>query len=229
MRKAFITGGADGIGFALAKILSKNNYIVYTVDLKTIKEPLQNVEHFVADINDFDKIQTIINQIGQIDLLINNAAVQIEKSFASTSSDEVLKVLNTNIVSTILLTNYSIPFLKDNSLIINVGSVHSNKPRLNKLTYDISKAALDMFTKSLALELAPRVRVNQVNVGATHTPMNEIFKTNPETLKTSISKVPLKHILTANEVAQVIYSLTLETYKHMTGSIILYDAGRSLY
>lgn len=228
MKKAIITGGADGIGFATAKLLSENNYIVYTLDIKETKEQLDNTTHFIVDLMETSKIENILDEIGNFDLLINNAAVQIEKPFLSASKSEIVKVLNTNILSTVLLTNYALKKLNNNSLIINVGSVHSNKPRLNKLTYDISKAALDMFTKSLALELAPNIRVNQINIGATKTPMNEIFDSNPEIAEISISKVPLNHLFLAEEIAAAIFEMTKAAFKYMTGSIIIYDGGRSL-
>lgn len=228
MRIAVLTGGSNGIGFSVLKELALKNYTVYNIDIKELDESIKNVITIKEDINNVNEIVNKLKDVKKIDLLINNAAIQIEKPFIKHTNDEIDKVMNTNIVSLVKLTNNLLPKMNKNSHIINVSSVHGKLPRRNKITYDISKAALEMFTKELALELAPNIRVNAISIGATKTPMNNMFS-NKEHLDNSIKKVPLNYILKPEDVAKVIMNLISKDFKYLTGSIITYDGGRSLY
>jgi NAD(P)-dependent dehydrogenase (short-subunit alcohol dehydrogenase family) len=226
MKKAVITGCADGIGFSIAQELINNGYEVYGFDIKNQRES-QKMSFYLLDINDDAKLFDFVSHLPNIDLLVNNAARQIEKPFKDNTLDEIDAVLNTNLNALIKLTNLMLNKLNEESVIINIGSIHSELPRLNKLTYDVSKAGLDMFTKGLALELSPKTRVIGLNIGATMTPMNESFK-NESIMTHAESKVPMKHIFLPQEIAQVVSQLLAPTFKYMTGVIIVYDGGRSL-
>ncbi|MFA7377023.1 MAG: SDR family oxidoreductase [Acholeplasmataceae bacterium] len=226
MKKAVITGCADGIGFSIAQELINNGYEVYGFDIKNQRES-QKMSFYLLDINDDAKLFDFVSHLPNIDLLVNNAARQIEKPFKENTLDEIDAVLNTNLNALIKLTNLMLNKLNEDSVIINIGSIHSELPRLNKLTYDVSKAGLDMFTKGLALELSPKTRVIGLNIGATMTPMNESFK-NESIISHAKSKVPMKHIFSPQEIAQVVSQLLAPAFKYMTGVIIVYDGGRSL-
>lgn len=226
MKKVLVTGCADGIGLATANKLYKKGYEVFGFDIKNQK--LETSIHFeLVDINDTKKLVDYMDRLPNLDIVVNNAAVQIEKSFVNHSSSDIDLVLNTNLVSLMKLSQLVINKLNEDSIIINIGSIHSDLPRLNKLSYDVSKAGLDMFTKGLALELAPKTRVIGLNIGATTTPMNVAFK-DKYIKDSAMSKVPLKHIFKPDEIAMVVLGLLHPTFKHMTGAIIKYDGGRSL-
>ncbi len=227
MRKALVTGGADGIGLEIVRELVKLGFQVIVFDKKQMKENIENVLYHEVDINDMKTVDSCLTNYSSLDLLVNNAAIQYVKPFADNSDLELEEVINTNLLSLMKITRRCLKLLINGSQIINISSVHSVLPRKNKLSYDVSKAGLDMFTKSLALQLAPRVRVNSVNIGATFSPMNSIFE-NEELREESKNKVPMNHIFEANEIAKVVVSLLGETYRNMTGSIIVYDGGRSL-
>lgn len=227
MKKIVITGGAGGIGLAIAKLFKQKGFEVFTLDLKPLAEDVK-VKHHLVDINNLDKVINILKEIGHFDVLVNNAAVQIEKPFLECSNEEIASVLQTNLLGTILFTKEAFKFLNTGGQIINIGSIHGNLPRKNKISYDVSKAGLEMFTKELALELAPCYRVNQVNFGAVLTPMNKGLNTNDEAYALAKSKVPLNHIFISEDIAKVVYNITTDDFKYMTGSILVYDAGRSL-
>lgn len=229
MRKVLVTGGADGIGFAIVEKFHQQNYLVYSIDLKKPKTYLENVKNYLGDIRDEKIIEKIFKEIGPIDILVNNAATQTTTLFKETNLTNIKEVLNTNILGTVIFTKLTLPYIKEDGQIINIGSIHSDNTRTHKLTYDISKAALDSFTKTLALELAPKIRVNQVSFGASYTPMNNSFNTNKKEMLEAKAKVPLKHIFEPKEIADVVYQITTNEFKYLTGSIIKYDAGRSLF
>lgn len=230
MKKVVITGGSVGIGYALALKYFKNNYLVYILDKQ---EPIKtkisdNLIYYKLDINELEQIKTILNEIGTIDLLINNAAVQVEKPFLNQTEEELKTVINTNLLSPIILTHLiTKEHMNKGGQVFNISSVHGSIPRKNKISYDVSKAGLEMFTKELALELAPKIRVNAIAIGATKTPMNDNF-VNEEKAMNSIKKVPLNYIFNSEDIAEIVFELTSDKFKHMTGSIVVYDGGRSL-
>ena len=228
MKKVLITGGASGIGYALGEVYLKKGFEVYTIDMKKSDFIDSRIHFSIVDIKDIHAIEKYVNSLEQIDILINNAAIQIEEPFMKSSYESMKKVIDTNILGTLSITHQMIPKLSKDAQIINIGSIHGSIPRKNKMTYDMSKAALEMMTKELALELAPNIRVNQLSIGATFTPMNQIFDHDEHKRKEAATKVPLQHIFTPEEIAQVVYELTTDTFRLMTGSIIIYDGGRSL-
>lgn len=227
MNWAIVTGGADGIGLAIVKELVRLRYQVVLLDKKELKEKIENINYFNVDINDLDLIDKILSQYESFDLLVNNAAIQNVKEFMDYSDKEIDEVINTNLLSLMKLTRRVVERMNAGGQVINLGSVHSVLPRKHKLTYDVSKAGLDMFTKGLALELAPRIRVNSVNIGATISPMNSVFE-DEVVMEEAKKKVPMDHIFIPEEIARVVVSLLSDDFKYMTGSIFVYDGGRSL-
>jgi glucose 1-dehydrogenase len=227
MNWAIVTGGADGIGLAIVKELVRLEYQVVLLDKKELKEKIENINYFNVDINDLVSIEIILSQYESFDLLVNNAAIQNVKKFMDYTDKEIDEVINTNLLSIMKLTRRVVERMNVGGQVINLGSVHSVLPRKHKLTYDVSKAGLDMFTKGLALELAPRIRVNSVNIGATVSPMNSVFE-DEVVMEEAKKKVPMDHIFKAEEIARVVVSLLSDDFKYMTGSIIVYDGGRSL-
>ena len=228
MKKVCITGGANGIGYVICELYLKKGFEVYTIDVKKPDFIDPKIHFDLVDINDIHAVESYVKSLNQIDILINNAAIQIEEPFIESSYESMKKVIDTNILGTLSITHQMIPKLNKDAQIINIGSIHGSIPRKNKMTYDMSKAALEMMTKELALELAPNIRVNQLNIGATLTPMNQIFEIDENKLKEARAKVPLQHIFTPEEIAKVVYELTTDTFRFMTGSIMTYDGGRSL-
>ena len=227
MKTVVITGGSQGIGEALVKEFNKKNYQVVCFDIAKPNNPISNVIYEVVDIRDDKKVNDVAKKYPHIDVLVNNAAKQYIAPLKELKSDEIKEMIEVNALGTV---NVSKAFLKaiKGGLIINVGSVHSSVVRKNKIPYDMSKAAINMFTKELALELEEdNTRVIGVEFGAVKTPMNNNFD-NKEELEAALSKQVIKHLLTSEECAEMIYALTTDAFKYMNGSIVTYDCGRSL-
>ena len=128
-----------------------------------------------------------------------------------------------NCISTV--TNY----VQSNLFILNVISVYSNVPRTNKYAYDSSKSALEILTKELALEFAPRnITINAISFGAVETDMNASWNYNNEEKGVALAKVPLKKIFLPDEIAVFIKTILEVFSRYTTGSIFVVDGGRSL-
>lgn len=227
MKTAVITGGNKGIGEALVKIFNDNGYQVISFDLEKPIEPIKGVIYEVVDIKDNKLVNEVANKYQKIDVLVNNAAAQFIAPLKEQSYEHIKEMIDTNVMGTINVTKAFLDSVKG-GLIINIGSVHSSVVRRNKIPYDVSKAALNMLTKELALELEEdNTRVIGVEFGAVKTPMNNNFE-NEKELKAALDKQVIKHLLTSEECAEMIYALTTKPFRYMNGSIVVYDCGRSL-
>lgn len=234
-----ITGGANGIGKACAQELHKTyaNIIIAEIDKKNgedIKKILGNRCSFVkTDITMEREViklkEFIMSKYGRIDILINNAAKQTENSFFNMKVNEFKSVIDTNINGTFICSNILGKEMKKGSKIINMLSVHYNKPRKNKYHYDASKAGIAMLTKEMALELIDKgITVNGIAYGACNTPMNANWINNIEKVNETISKIPLRWIAEPEEIARFVRVILEDFSDYATGSIFNIDGGRSL-
>ena len=232
-----ITGGAGGIGKATANKFLEKGYIVIIIDNdKNACDSFHIVDDLIiynADITDYNKMNSIVDEIfekiGNIDILINNAAIQTTQNVLKIKLKDWKKVIDVNINGTFILSQLVSRKMNANSTILNTISTHYNKPRTHKLHYDVSKAGIEVMTKGFALELAKRkITVNALAIGATFTNMNYGFKTNEVSVKNARERIPLKKICQPTEVAQYIYDIINDFSKYTTGSIFVIDGGRNL-
>jgi len=174
---ALISGVSSGIGNATAKVFSQKGWHVIGVARKNVSA-IDGVSHYIrGDVSNVSDISHIFDEIrsneGRIDVLINNAAIQICKPIIEMSVDEWDKTMDTNLRSAFLFSKHAYPLMKEKGgTIINVSSVHAIATSSNIAAYAASKGALAAFTRALAIELAhDNIRVNAVLPGAVDTPM----------------------------------------------------------
>ena len=226
-KQVVITGGNQGIGEALVKIFNDNDYQVISLDIDKPVQPFRGVIYEQVDIRDYDALLSIASKYENIDVLVNNAAKQYIAPLKEQDINNVKEMIDVNIMGTLNVTKAFLPKLNA-GLIINIGSVHAENVRVNKIPYDMGKAALRMLTKELALELEKdQIRTLCVEFGAVKTPMNDNFE-NEEDLRKALDKQVIKHLLTSQECASMVFELTKEPFKYMDGNVIQLDCCRSL-
>ena len=238
-KTVIITGGAKGIGKAIALELLKEKCRVIILDIdKNEGRKLQNdlndmIEFINIDISKEEQVKEandyIMSKYKKIDILINNAAKQTENEFFKMSVKEFKEIIDTNLVGTFICSNIFGKSMKKGSKIINMLSVHYNKPRKNKYHYDASKAGIAMLTQEMAIELADKgITVNGISYGACNTPMNSNWIDNKDILKNTLKKIPLKWIAEPEEIARFTVVILKEFSDYATGSIFNIDGGRNL-
>lgn len=234
-----ITGGANGIGKACTIQLHNANAKIIIADIdekngKEIEKRLGERCSFVkTDITNEQEVtylkNFIMDKYGRIDVLINNAAKQTENSFFDMKVDEFKSVIDTNINGTFICSNILGREMKKGSKIINMLSVHYDRPRKNKYHYDTSKAGIAMLTKEMALTLVDNgITVNGISYGACDTPMNSNWIHDQEKVETTLSKIPLRWIAKPEEIANFVVNILENFTDYTTGSIFNIDGGRSL-
>lgn len=237
-RNVIITGGSKGIGRACVEAFLKQGDTVVFCDLdestsaECLSElmPLGNLYFFPCDISNYDSVREffvkVSNVLPSIDILVNNAAIQIVSDFKSIEIDDWNRVIQTNLNGTFFCIKEVSNYMKSGS-IINMSSLYSEGVRLNKFSYDASKAAVRRMTEEFALALAPNIRVNAIEPGAVYTPMNHEFNQKAVEEKV-ISRIPLNWIAQAADIAKSVIYLCSEDASYITGVSLKVDGGRHL-
>ncbi|XP_026744545.1 uncharacterized protein LOC113505886 [Trichoplusia ni] len=231
-----VTGGSSGIGAAIAIEFSAAGAKVCITGrdkkkLDNIAKKCKNPLAIVADIiieNDLKRIvDETVKHFGKLDILINNAGMALPASILSDNAMEVYDtVMNTNLRSTVYLTHLAAPYLIDTKgNIVNISSICGlTVIAQNIFAYNVSKAAINHFTRSVAAELASSgVRVNSVSPGPVMTEALE--ETGEATLEFLTQLTALKRLSETKEVADLVLFLASDKAKGITGSMIVMDNG----
>lgn len=212
--KAIVTGGCRGLGYAFTKYLASLGYTVYALYNTTKLKEEENIIPLHCDISNEMEIIDVLNKIGSIDLLINNAALSLDNEYQDKTKEEFMKVLEVNVVGTFLMIKHSIKHLTKEGTIINISSnntLGNNSPL--SMDYDASKAGINMITKNFS-EILPQ-KVVAICPGWINT--EAVQEMNPEYLKEEMAKVNQKELINPNSLVKKILS-ELDTYQ--TGDII---------
>jgi 3-oxoacyl-[acyl-carrier protein] reductase len=225
-KSAIVTGGALGIGKATVLALVKHGASVAVVDVnvhqakKVVAEVSTlkgNAIVVAADVSDEKAVDRAVREIiaafGRIDILVNNAAIEIQTPMVSVNVEDWDKVLNTNLRGTFLFTRAVLPHMlcQKSGNIINLGSIDGLRGRANGAAYAASKAAVVCFTESLADEVAKfNIRANVICPAGVNTAMWR---------KTHFQADPLS-VLQPEDVADMIIILASDMARAMNGATI---------
>lgn len=242
MKKVLITGASSGIGRACALTFSREGYEVYLTGrneerLKSVSKELTGPsKYYLADFNDSNEIKKVIEKInhqcseGGLNALINNAGMVEYGDAKSYSLDNWHKLFQVNFFSAIEISNglHQALSVAKPSFIVNISSTLGIKPIANTAAYSASKAAMDNWTKTTALEWAKDgIRVNSINPGIVHTPIHQ-FHNNPEMKKDVDPMQPLGRTGEPDEIASMAYFLCQKSSEWTTGTNIIVDGGIQL-
>lgn len=168
MKVAIVTGGAQGIGRAIALYLQKKNYQVVIADVEAFEHPgLNFVEADASSESDVQKlVRETVEKYGRIDALVNNVGIGINKPISQLSLEEWNRVLAVNLSSIFLCTKYAEPHLRlSKGAIVNIASTRALMSEANTEAYSASKGGVVALTHALAVSLGPDVRVNCISPG----------------------------------------------------------------
>ena len=234
-----ITGASRGIGAETAKLFAKEgatvivNYLSDETSARSVLDETNNKGIVIqADIGKQDEINSMFEQIsekyGKLDILVNNAGIVSSKPFLELTLEEWNKTYAVNITGMFLCSQKAVELMKDGGSIVNVSSIRGlfNQGRAPIMDYSTSKAAVISFTKTLAKEVAPKIRVNTVAPGMTNT---DIARSLPkESIEKFKEDIYLKRLIEPKEVAQTILFLSSDEASAITGALLVVDGGQSL-
>lgn len=238
-----VTGSGRGIGRAIAVRFAKEGAKVLVNDLHDDEEAMETLRqikevggecHFVqADIAKVENVQRLVLQcieaFGQLDVLVNNAGVEVHAPFWEVTEAQYDLVMNVNLKAMFFLSQAFAQYIKTNNrhgVIVNNSSVHEELPFPNFTAYCASKGGVQMVMRNLAVELAPfNIRINNVAPGAIRTPINSNLLQKPELIASLQNNISLGRLGEPEDVAAVIAFLASEDAKYVTGSTYYVDGG----
>jgi NAD(P)-dependent dehydrogenase (short-subunit alcohol dehydrogenase family) len=235
-KSVLITGIKGGIGSALAFKFHQAGYRVFGLDIQK-NEPLDHMEFFQVDLNKFcndeeyrNHTSDLLNdKISQLDVLINNAAIQILGHLDEIKFNDWQTTLNVNLTAPFLLSQLFLDKLEAcKGSIINIGSIHQQQTKSKFVSYATSKSALIGLTKSLAVDLQDKVRVNAISPAAIETDMlQEGFNYDESAINELREIHPVRKIGKPEDVANLALFLSSENLGFIHGANIAIDGGIS--
>jgi glucose 1-dehydrogenase len=253
-KNVLVTGGTSGIGQAIAVRFAEygaNVAINYRGMAEEAAETEQQVrscavrvrEAGVRDVlvrGDVSKeddvvamVADTVERLGGVDVLVNNAGIQLSRPSEELSAGDFDRVLAVNLRGAFLCAREAIRhFLAEEKpgVVINVSSVHQLIPKPGYLGYSVSKGGMMNLTRTLALEYAGRgIRVNAIGPGATVTPINRAWVDDPVKREQVTSHIPMPRAGEADEMGGVACFLASDDAAYITGQTIFVDGGLTLF
>ncbi len=240
-----VTAASSDIGIIIVKRFTEEGAKVILLGrkLETLKKAISSIDNqdsavpMQCDIIDETQVnqtvEQILNKYGSIDILINNAgAINTPVHFDEMPDSEIKKLIDVNLNGVFKMTKAVLHSMRENKkgCIVNIGSISSERaiPRVHLAVYSSTKAAISMFTKSIAVEYArSNVRCNCVNPGIINSGMIKPYLDDPEARKILEDRLPLNRIGEPIDVANAALYLASDEANWITGIILNVDGGKT--
>ena len=238
-RVAIVTGGAQGIGKAIALTLARHgaDVVVTDINLERAQETVQEIEALqvrslaikanVADVSAAEQmVKETVDKLGKIDILVNNAGITRDNVLLRMKPEEWDQVMEVNLKGTYACTRAALKFMfrQKNGRIVNIASITGLMGNAGQANYSASKAGIIGFTKAVAREYATRgITVNAVAPGFIDTAMTQAI---PEKERETLTRqIPMERLGTPDEVAAAVYFLVSDLSRYITGQVINVNGG----
>lgn len=247
-RTAMVTGGTRGIGQAIVRGLLKEGYqvaLTYAYDDEKAQAALEeyralspDVLLWKADVASFSAMraffQRCLDTFHTLDVLVNNASINIDKPLHQLTEDDWDRVVDTNMKGVFVCSQLAAASMlqqEQGGCILNLGSTTAIQGRVNGLNYCAAKAGVLVMTKCLALELAPKVRVNCLIPGFTWTDETEKrFRLDEEeNVRRKENTIPLRAVGKPQDIAEVALFLLSDAARYITGQKVIVDGGQFMF
>lgn len=244
-KTAIITGGASGFGRGIAETFGREgaNVVILDLNLAGAQEVASSISnHAMAIKGDVTSktdiahaVETVLEQFGRIDIVVNNAGwTHVNRPMLEVDEEEFDKVFNINVKSIYLMTHALVPVMRKQGggVMINIGSTAGIRPRPGLTWYNGSKGAVNLMSRSMAVELAPdHIRVNAVAPVMGESAMLERFMGLPDTPENRakfVAGIPMGRMSKPSDIANACLYLASDEAEFITGVVLEVDGGRTI-
>ncbi|GFR36655.1 SDR family oxidoreductase [Thermobrachium celere] len=239
-KTVIITGGGQGIGKGTAKRLLMENYnvVIAEIDMEAGKETENELKEYgeikfiYCDVSKEEDVKNLVSETvsmyGRIDVLINNAAISINKPIEELSLEEWNRVISVNLTGAFLCSKYCAPYLKQsNGSIVNIASTRAFMSEKDTEAYSASKGGIFSLTHALAVSLGPDVRVNCISPGWIEVSewKKESIRKTPVLSEMDNKQHPAGRVGNVDDIASMILFLIDEKNSFITGANFIVDGG----
>jgi acetoacetyl-CoA reductase/3-oxoacyl-[acyl-carrier protein] reductase len=229
-RHALVTGGARGLGHAMAASLVAAGASVSVLDTVVPESVQRGVVAYSTDIRDFDAVvKTVADLPSPPQLLVNNAGITRDRTIAKMSMEEWHSVLNVNLTGAFNLIRACAPGMADSGFgrIVNISSINGLRGKFGQANYSASKAGLIGLTKTAAREFGRKgVTVNAVAPGMVLTDM--VLSVPADIRNQALDESALGHLAEPEDIANAVLFLLSDAARMITGQVLQVDAGQNM-
>ena len=239
---AIVTGGGSGIGFAIAQKFVSTGY--QTIIIGRNEEKLQaaveslgtGASYKASDLSDLKAIPQLIDSIrseyGRIDVLVNNAGINMKKPIVEVSDEDFAQVITTNLSSVFSITREVVKCMvaQQSGSIVNISSMAAQYGVPKIIAYSASKTAIEGMTRAMAVELSPMgIRVNCIAPGFIVTEMTDkALNSDPERKAKVMGRTPMGRMGQPSEIGDTALYLASDGASFITGTVLPVDGGNSI-
>jgi len=239
---AIVTGGASGLGYAIAQKFVSSN--IRTIIIGRNEQKLKEAQsafgelcsYISFDLSNLAGIPALVEHIardyGKIDILVNNAGINQKKSFTEVTDEDFQNIILTNVTAVFALSREVVKVMlpQEDGAIINISSMASQYGIPKVISYTASKSAIEGMTRAMAVDLSPQgIRVNCVAPGFIATDMSaKALNNDPERKNKVLSRTPMGKLGTPADVAEAVYFYATDAAKYVTGTVLPVDGGNSI-
>ena len=230
-RVALVTGGVRGIGLGVTRGLMSAGATVVTCS-RSVVSPVPGATHRVCDVRDADAVRALVTELasefGGLDILVNNAGGAPAVAAATASPRFHDKIVGLNLLSPLLCAQAANAVMQRQpagGAIVNISSISASRPAPTIAAYAAAKAGVDSLTASLAMEWAPKVRVNAIDVGLCRTEQTADHYGDDASVVAIERTIPLGRMARPEEVGNVAAFLASDLASYVSGATVACHGG----
>jgi NAD(P)-dependent dehydrogenase (short-subunit alcohol dehydrogenase family) len=229
-RVVLVTGGVRGVGAGISSVFARQGATVVTCARRSVKD--SPYEFHSCDIRDDDAVAALIDTIhdrhGRLDVVVNNAGGSPYVLTAESSAKFNRKIVELNLFGALSVSqhaNVKMQNQQHGGSIVNITSVSGRRPTPGTAAYGAAKAGLESLTQTLAVEWAPKVRVNALVVGMVETEQADLFYGDAESIAAISANVPLGRLATPDDVGWAAAFLACDAASYISGATLEVHGG----
>ena len=229
-RVVLVTGGVRGVGAGISAVFAEQGATVVTC----ARRPVEGLpyEFHSCDVRDDDAVKAMIDAIvathGRLDVVVNNAGGSPYALAADASARFSAKIIELNLIGPLLVSRHANAVMQQQETggaIVNISSVSAHRPSPGTGAYGAAKAGIDSFTTTVAVEWAPKVRVNSVVVGMVETEQSELFYGDAESIAAVAATVPLQRLAKPADIGWAAAFLASAAASYISGATLAVHGG----